>query len=155
MFNQHFPLEERLLLNLNEHIGIEIRKLHLTLSNYAKKQLEPFNLATEQSLIMLMLWEQDGISPNEIVSQLHKDKASIARMIASLEGKGYIRRVDDPTDKRTFKVHLTEEGKQLESLVVPALQRTHKNVIEGLTEEEIIEFRRIFKKMMSNVSMMF
>ncbi len=100
-------------MNLNDHIGIEIRKLHLIISNYAKKQLEPFNLATEQSLILLMLWEQDGISPNKFVSQLNKDKASIARMIASLEGKGYIKKVDDLTDKRTFKVHLTDEGKQL------------------------------------------
>jgi MarR family transcriptional regulator, organic hydroperoxide resistance regulator len=138
-------------LNLNDHIGIEIRKLHLIISNYAKKQLVPFNLATEQSLILLMLWEQDGISPNEFVSQLNKDKASIARMIASLEGKGYIKKVDDPTDKRTFKVHLTVEGRQLESLVVPALQRTHKNVTAGITENELIELRRIFAKMTSNV----
>ncbi|MED1202624.1 MarR family winged helix-turn-helix transcriptional regulator [Heyndrickxia acidicola] len=138
-------------MNLNDNIGIEIRKLHLIISNYAKKRLEPFNLATEQSLILLMLWGQDGISPNKFVSQLNKDKASIARMIASLEGKGYIKKVDDPTDKRTFKVHLTDEGKQLESLVVPALQRTHKNVTAGITENELIELRRIFAKMTSNI----
>ena len=137
-------------MNLYEHIGILIRNADLTIANYVKKHLENFNLAPEQNLIMMLLWERDGISPHEFALQLRKDKANIARMIASLEKKGFIKRVDDPSDKRTFKVHLTEEGKHLESLVVPVLRETHQTVMNGITDEQFVELRNLFEKMISN-----
>lgn len=138
------------LLNLEENIGILVRNAHLNISNYVKKQLEPFHLAPEQNLIMLMLWKKDGISPNEFSFKLNKDKANIARMIASLEKKGYITKEDDPSDKRTFKVHLTEEGKHLESLVLPVLRKTHQTVINGISEEQLVELQNLISKMINN-----
>lgn len=138
------------LLNLNEHIGILIRNADLTIANYVKKQLEPYNLAPEQNLIMMMLWKKDAISPNEFALILNKDKANIARMIVSLEKKGYIKRADDPLDKRTFKVHLTDEGKRLEHFVVPVLQKTQQTVMSGITVEQFVDMQNLFTKMMNN-----
>jgi len=138
-------------LNLNEHIGILIRNTDMAIANYVKKQLEPFNLAPEQNLIMMMLWKKEGISPNEFALELHKDKANIARMIVSLEKKGFIRRVAEPSDKRTFKVHLTDEGKSLERLVVPVLQETHQTIMTGVTPEQFFELQELFTKMMNNI----
>lgn len=135
---------------LDENIGVLIRNAHLNISNYAKKQLEPFNLAPEQNLIMMTLWKKDGLSPNELSFQLNKDKANVARMIASLEKKGYITRVDDPSDKRTFKVQLTEEGKQLECLVLPVLKEAHQNVVKGISKEQLDVLQNMISKMISN-----
>lgn len=135
---------------LDENIGVLIRNAHLNISNYAKKQLEPFNLAPEQNLIMMTLWKKDGLSPNELSFQLNKDKANVARMIASLEKKGYITRVDDPSDKRTFKVQLTEEGKQLERLVLPVLKEAHQNVVNGISKEQLDVLQNMISKMISN-----
>jgi MarR family transcriptional regulator, organic hydroperoxide resistance regulator len=137
-------------LNINEHIGILIRNVDMTISLYVKKQLEPFNLAPEQNLIMMMLWRKDGISPNEFTNKLEKDKANIARMIASLEKKGYVKRVADPSDKRTFKVHLTDEGKQLEDVVIPILEKSHQTILDGITAEQYVELQTIFTKIINN-----
>ncbi|MFZ3579926.1 MarR family winged helix-turn-helix transcriptional regulator [Virgibacillus sp. DJP39] len=137
-------------MNLDEHIGILVRNAHLNISSYVKKQLEPFNLAPEQNLIMMMLWKKDGISPNEFSCDLNKDKANIARMIASLENKGFIKREDDPSDKRTFKVYLTEEGKRLENLVVPILRETNKTVMNGITDDQFLVLQNLLTKMSTN-----
>lgn len=139
-------------MSLDEQIGILVRNAHLSISSYVKKQLEPFNLAPEQNLIMMMLWEKDGISPNELSTKLNKDKANIARMISSLEKKGYIKKIEDPSDKRTFKVYLTEDGKKLECLVLPILKKTSETVLNGITEEQLIELRNLISKMINNTS---
>lgn len=139
-------------MSLDEQIGILVRNAHLSISSYVKKQLEPFNLAPEQNLIMMMLWEKDGISPNELSTKLNKDKANIARMISSLEKKGYIKKIEDPSDKRTFKVHLTEDGKKLECLVLSILKKTSETVLNGITEEQLIELRNLISKMINNTS---
>ncbi|UGB28740.1 MarR family winged helix-turn-helix transcriptional regulator [Metabacillus sp. B2-18] len=137
-------------MNLDDHIGIFVRNAHLSISSYVKKQLEPFNLAPEQTLIMMMLWKKNGIYPNELSTELNKDKANIARMIVSLEKKGYIIREDDPSDKRTFKVYLTKEGKHLESLVVPVLRKTNNTVINGIPEEKLVDMQNLISKMINN-----
>jgi MarR family transcriptional regulator, organic hydroperoxide resistance regulator len=123
----------------------------MAIANYVKNQLAPFNLAPEQNLIMMMLWKKDGLSPNEIAVELHKDKANIARMIASLEKKGFIERVGELSDKRTFKVHLTHEGKRLEQFVVPVLQETHQTIMAGISPEQFVELQDLFTKMMNNI----
>ena len=145
-------LEEARALNENRHVGLLIRNADLTIANYIKKQLEPFNLAPEQNLIMMMLWEKDGVSPNELVSCLKKDKGNIARMVASLEKKGYIKRVDDPGDKRTFKIHLTEEGRRLQCSVEPILQEGSRTVTNGLSPEQLSQLQEMLTKIIHNLS---
>ncbi|WP_316569401.1 MarR family transcriptional regulator [Neobacillus sp. YIM B06451] len=136
----------------NKYIGLLIRNADLTIANYVKKQLEPFNLAPEQNLIMMMLWEKDGISPNELSLRLKKDKGNIARMIGSLEKKGYIKRIDDPFDKRTFKVHLTEAGRQLECKVAPILDEASRTVMNGISAEQTLQLQKILTKIIHNIS---
>lgn len=136
----------------NKHIGLLIRDADLTIANFVKKQLEPFNLAPEQNLIMMMLWEKDGISPNEISLHLNKDKANIARMIASLEKKRYIKRMADPCDKRTFKVHLTDEGRQLECQVAPILKEASRTVMDGISAEQALQLQEILTKIIQNIN---
>ncbi|WP_059173988.1 MarR family winged helix-turn-helix transcriptional regulator [Bacillus sp. FJAT-27445] len=136
----------------NKLIGLLIRNADLTIANYVKKQLEPFNLAPEQNLIMMMLWEKDGISPYELSLQLKKDKGNIARMIASLEKKGYIKRMDDLCDKRTFKVHLTDEGRQLECLVAPILEEASRTVMNGISAEQTLQLQKMLTKIIQNIS---
>ncbi|WP_229683139.1 MarR family winged helix-turn-helix transcriptional regulator [Virgibacillus oceani] len=138
-------------MNLDDNVGILIHNADLTITSCVRKHLEPFNLAPEQNLIMMMLWNQDGISPNEIVLRLNKDKANIARMITSLEKKGFIKKVSDPIDKRTFKVHLTDEGKQLANLVLPAQQKIRETLTKGMSREEINELQKLITKIIHNV----
>ncbi|MBO0995043.1 MarR family winged helix-turn-helix transcriptional regulator [Bacillus sp. SD088] len=137
-------------MNLNDHIGILIHSADLAITSYVRKQLEPFNLAPEQNLIMMILWNQDGVSSNELVSALN-NKAGIARMIASLEGKGYIKKVDDPKDKRSFKIHLTEEGKQLSHAVIDVHRNMRETLTKGMTNEEVHELQKLITKVMNNI----
>ena len=138
-------------MDLNEHIGILIRNVDYALANFVKNQLEPFNLAPEQNLLMMLLWKQEGICPNEFAKQLNKDKASIARMISSLESKGFIRRVDNPNDRRTFKVFLTDEGRSLREFVIPVLQSTHMTATASLSNGEQNELKRLLSKVVENI----
>ncbi|MEW9676802.1 MarR family transcriptional regulator [Lentibacillus sp. L22] len=138
-------------MNANNHMGALIHHADLTIANYVRKHLKPFNLAPEQNFIMMMLWKKDGISSHELVSELKKDKASIARMINSLEGKGYIKKVEHPSDKRTFRIHLTDEGKRLAHSVLPVQQKIRETIAANMTKEEMNELQRLITKVIDNV----
>ncbi len=139
-----------LKMPLDDYISIFIHQADLSLTNYVKSKLAPFNLAPEQNLVMMILWEKDGLTQNEIGEKLNKDKTNIARMVFNLEQKGFIRRVNE-NDRRSLRVYLTEKGQELGHQVIPIAEEFNRLVCAGITSEELMEFKRILTKMCSNV----
>lgn len=138
-------------LGFQDYISIKIHKTDLLLTSFIKTKLETFNLAPEQNLIMMLLWEKDGLTQNQLVQRLTKDKTNIARMASNLEQKGFIYRSHSDEDKRSIRLFLTPVGKQLGEEVIPVAEAFNKTVCEGLTRDELIELERLLSKISHNV----
>ncbi|MFB4163931.1 MarR family winged helix-turn-helix transcriptional regulator [Alteribacillus sp. JSM 102045] len=138
-------------LSIQDYISIKIHNIDLSLTNYIKSMLADYNLAPEQNLIMMLLWEEDGRSQSQIAQKLNKDKTNIARMSSNLEKKGFIRRVPSTEDRRLLKLYLTPEGKSLGDKVVPIAEEFNETVCKGFSEEELVELERLLSKINNNV----
>ncbi|PLS18320.1 MarR family transcriptional regulator [Bacillus sp. M6-12] len=138
-------------LSWADYISIAIHQTDLTLTSYIKNKLAPFNLAPEQNLILMLLWEQDGLSQNDIAEKLDKDKTNIARMVLNLEHKGFIERTISQHDRRSLKVYLSDKGCALGNEIIPITEEFNQLVTNGVTEDELKEFSRILTKMRNNV----
>ncbi|WP_102348202.1 MarR family transcriptional regulator [Bacillus sp. Marseille-P3661] len=138
-------------LTFHDIISIKIHKTDLFLTSLVKNKLEPFNIAPEQNLIMMLLWEQDGLSQNQLVEKLDKDKTNIARMAASLEQKGFVKRMNCPNDRRSVKLYLTNSGKELGKEIIPIIEEFNDIVCNGLSSEELVELERLLSKITKNV----
>jgi DNA-binding MarR family transcriptional regulator len=140
-----------LKLHISDYISIHIHQADLLLSNYVKNLLVPFNIAPEQNLIMMLLWEKDGLPQTEISAKLKKDKTNIARMISNLEQKDLIHRVSEDNDRRLLRVYLTDKGRELGERVNPVIEEFNAAVVKGITEAELNAVKRILSKMIDNV----
>ncbi|WP_456270995.1 MarR family winged helix-turn-helix transcriptional regulator [Bacillus sp. AK031] len=138
-------------LTFQDYISIKIHKTDLNLTSYIKSRLEEYNLAPEQNLVMMLLWEKDGMTQNQIAERLGKDKTNLARMASSLEKKGFIKRTNCQDDRRSLKLYLTETGKDLGEKVVPIAEAFNDIVCEGISEQDLEEFERILTKINVNV----
>lgn len=138
-------------LSLNDYISIFIHQTDLFLTSYVKQKLAPFNIAPEQNLVMMLLWEQDGLTQNEVAIKLGKDKTNIARMVAGLESKGFIKRINCPRDRRSQRLYLTDKGIELKGHIVPIAEEFNESVCKDISEEELLQVKRILKKMRENV----
>ncbi len=76
--------------------------------------LEPLGLTYPQYLVLLVLWERDGMRVKEIGAQLFLDSGTLTPLLKRLEGLGYVRRVRDPSDERQVTILLTSAGQALE-----------------------------------------
>ncbi|MCP3026481.1 MarR family winged helix-turn-helix transcriptional regulator [Halobacillus sp. A5] len=138
-------------LTFQDYISIKIHKTDLKLTGYIKSQLKPYNLAPEQNLIMMLLWEENGLSQNQLAVRLNKDKTNIARMAANLEEKGFIRRSSSQTDRRSLTLFLTESGEELKRKVLPVAEQFNEIVCEGITTEELEQLDHLLTKMNQNI----
>ena len=138
-------------ISFNDYISIMIHQTDLTLTSYIKAKLAPLNIAPEQNLILLLLWDKDGLSQNEIAKKLEKDKTNITRMLSNLEKKGFIKRRCNEIDGRSFNIFLTEEGKKMGEHIHPITEEFNRIVCSGISEQEMDTVKEVLKKMRENV----
>src|SRR3954466_12056566 len=76
-----------------------------------KPILEPLGLTYPQYLVLLVLWEQDGLTVKEIGQRLHLDSGTLTPVLKRLQAMGYVQRSRDLPDERQVRVTLTERGR--------------------------------------------
>ena len=81
--------------------------------------------------VMLVLFDKEGCSQDDMTNYLHVDKAAITRVIKKLESRGYLFRKQDEIDRRLKRLFLTEEGKETEKKIKEIVQK----ILNYLTED--------------------
>ncbi|GAA4834513.1 MarR family transcriptional regulator [Algivirga pacifica] len=81
------------------------------------KQYQPFleelDITYPQYLVLMLLWEKDGIPVTYITEKLVLNTNTVTPLLQRLEKKGIIDRVRSKQDERKVEVFLTEKGRSL------------------------------------------
>ncbi|MET1754197.1 MarR family transcriptional regulator [Novosphingobium sp. RD2P27] len=100
--------------------------------------LGALGLTYPQYLVMLVLWERDGLSVGALGQRLYLDSGTITPLLKRMEALGLLRRERDRADERRVLVHLTEEGRSLRAraITVPETMTRGQEVghLEALRE---------------------
>lgn len=75
--------------------------------------LADLGLTYPQYLVMLVLWEEDGLSVKAVGERLALDSGTLTPLLKRLEASGLIRRERSRADERQVLLHLTEAGEAL------------------------------------------
>ena len=76
--------------------------------------LTELNLTYTQYLVLLVLWEQDGIPVSEICRRLHLDNGTVSPLLKKLEKEGLLEKSRSPEDERVVLISLTDTGRALQ-----------------------------------------
>jgi MarR family transcriptional regulator, organic hydroperoxide resistance regulator len=76
--------------------------------------LNKLGITYPQYLVLLVLWETDKISVNEIASKLILNTNTITPLLKRMESQGIIKRNRSDKDERKVMVSLTTEGKDMQ-----------------------------------------
>lgn len=78
-----------------------------------RQHLDAIGLTYPQYLVLLILWERDGLMVKELGERLHLDSGTLTPLLKRLEASGLIARNRDPADERQVRVVLTRDGAAL------------------------------------------
>lgn len=62
--------------------------------------------------VMEQLEMEDGLRLTDVASRAGMTAQSMGELVDDLEGKGYLERRPDPTDRRAKRIYLTERGRE-------------------------------------------
>ncbi|AYO82770.1 MULTISPECIES: MarR family winged helix-turn-helix transcriptional regulator [Methylobacterium] len=74
-------------------------------------------LTYPQYLVLLVLWEEDGLSVKEIGNRLFLDSGTLTPLLKRLEASGRVRRARDRADERQVSIFLTPAGAKLRDVL--------------------------------------
>jgi Transcriptional regulators len=117
--------------------------LYRTFLNYLSKSIASKDLSFSDSIFLINIGENEGISQEEIADSLAIDKAAIARSIKSMEKKGYIKVKKSENDKRMKELYLSETGNELFRYMLDLHEEWLKQVLGDLDSNEIKNFAQI------------
>lgn len=90
-----------------------------------KPLLDRLGLTYPQYLVMLVLWEQDGLTVKDIGARLFLDSGTLTPLLKRMEATHLIKRTRSAEDERQVIVTLTAQGAGLRdkarSIVPPAI----------------------------------
>lgn len=102
--------------------------------------LERLGLTYPQYLVLLVLWEQDGVTVSEIGRRLRLDSGTLTPVLKRLESAGFLLRTRRQSDEREVEIALTPEGTALRADAVSVREAVMCQL--ELSEPEIRALRK-------------
>jgi DNA-binding MarR family transcriptional regulator len=102
-------------LLLDNQLCFALYSTSLAMTKLYKPLLDELGLTYPQYLVMLVLWEGDGLMVSELGERLYLDSGTLTPLLKRLETAGLIARIRDVQDERRVRISLTAAGRRLKT----------------------------------------
>ena len=101
-------------LSLDQHLCFALYSASRAMTAAYRPVLAEMNLTYPQYLVLMVLWEEEGVTVGRLGERLQLDSGTLSPLLKRLEANGFVRRQRSLTDERQVDVTLTDAGRSLE-----------------------------------------
>ena len=105
-----------------------------------------------QEMVLLHLWQRDGLTPSELAGALGVEPPTVTNMLSRMEKAGLLERCRDSRDARCTRVYLTEKGRELREPVELRWEVVEERAFAGVTTEEEALLRDLLARLHDNLT---
>ena len=102
-------------LALDHQLCFALYSASLAMTKLYKPLLAPLGLSYPQYLVLLVLWEGDGIAVSQLGERLALDSGTLTPLLKRMEAQGLVQRLRDAADERRVLLRLTAAGRALKA----------------------------------------
>ena len=141
---------------MDQHVGFELR----TLSNLIKRHIDNLpSIKSVESVTGIHSWligylynhQDKDIYQKDIEDQFSIRRSTATAILQRMEKNGLIVRLPVEHDARLKKVQLTSKAIEIQRKIELEIAEFEKQLIKGISEEEIAYFYEITSKMKKNL----
>lgn len=103
---------QNILDNLNEKVDI-IYKHQTLLSDYSTTPRDygtGYPMTEVEMHTLGYILDNDGLYASQLAIYTNRTKGAVSQLISKLEAKGLVSRINEPDNKRLYRLYLTKEG---------------------------------------------
>jgi len=134
-------------LKLENQICFPIYSVSRLITKAYKPFLDKLGLTYPQYLVLIVLWEDDGLSVNKISDKLMLDTNTLSPLLKRMEKMELLNRRRSSKDERSIEVHLTEKGKQLKSEARHIPEKLLNNLLtENVELSDVVQLKELLSE---------
>ncbi|SHO55489.1 MarR family winged helix-turn-helix transcriptional regulator [Vibrio quintilis] len=107
--------EKTTWLDLDKQVCFALYSASLAMNKLYRKVLKPLGLTYSQYLVLLTLWQRDGLSVSSIGEQLFLDSATLTPLLKRMASAELVIRQRSEQDERHVFIYLTDKAKSLKA----------------------------------------
>ncbi len=108
-------------------------------------------LTKVQLILLKKLKEVDGQPQHSLAYLTNRDKASLTRLLNTMEKKNLVARIPSRSDNRINHIYLTKHGDEMLKHATPILEEIIIQIQEGIPAAEIESVIHVMKKINKNI----
>ena len=136
---------------LQDTLGYWSNRLTLAMNVAFDRALEPFGITNPQWALLMVLYRCEAETPAELARILGVDGSAVTRLLDRVEAKGFVRRALNDSDRRSLRVELTDEGRELMPRTLEIAREFGERYAGSLTDDERDAFIRIARKVIESL----
>jgi len=110
-----------------------------------KRRLQEHGLTPVQSLVLMTIAEEEGLSAGDIGKRLVLDYATLSGVLDRLAEAGWIIKDTSEEDKRLLKIYLTPKAKNMTKVIVKERDGLNEDILSPLKQEERLLLKRMLR----------
>ncbi|MEZ7900664.1 MAG: MarR family transcriptional regulator [Flavobacteriales bacterium] len=129
-------------LQLSNQICFPLYSVSRLITKAYKPYLEQMEITYPQYLVLMVLWEKDGVCINEISEKLLLNTNTLSPLLKRMENSNLLKRNRSCEDERSVIIELTEKGENLKKQAAPVPDELIKILItENIQLDEVIQLK--------------
>ncbi|MCB1740059.1 MAG: MarR family transcriptional regulator [Gammaproteobacteria bacterium] len=133
----------------DRNFGLILHDVARLLRTNFDRRVRDLGLTRSQWWVLTHLYHQDGLTQTELSELMEIERPSLGRLLDRLEAKNWIRRDNDPNDRRVNRVYLTLDVKPMVRQMRQHASAVRHQALAGLGEdrrEQLIDTLLLIKQ---------
>lgn len=122
---------------MNQNPGKMVSMLYRKTQMFWAQYLKEYDLTSAEYPVLISLHKHDGVTQEDISTELAIDKSGITRIIKSLLEKGMIEKSKDTSDLRCNRIYLTDQGRNSKSIIDQGIAKWNQIISTDMDSETI------------------
>lgn len=137
------------MFEIEQWLPFLLAKSHQITFSLMKAAMEEFGLTPPQFATLAFLWQGDKTNQHDLGALMCVDRTTISGIVDRLDKLALISREEDPADRRSYVLCVTDKGSALRDRVIKALESVQNVIDEKLTRDEQAQLRELLGKLRS------
>ncbi len=101
-------------------------------AGFARHYRGTYGITVSEWRVVAHLSQEEAVSVREICRRVDMDKPKVSRAASRLEAAGYVRKRENPTDRRLVELSLTSRGRAMIEALAPVARAYEAEIIAAL-----------------------
>lgn len=115
--------------------------------------LDRLGITYPQYLVLMILWEEDGVPVNDIAKKLILNTNTITPLLKRMEKDGIVKRKRSAEDERKVIVQLTAKGRDLQEGAAQIPEQLAGRLLQGeLNVDDLVRLKEMLDSIIRSIS---